>query len=99
MRFKLYNTFDGGSDVISMYDAYVEVRELGHVFAVALAERGHRTKDSDLMNGLAAYHLLKLEGESARLDAAHGMVMKDITDEMFKRTQEVVSEIVSETKK
>ena len=99
MRFKLYNTFDGGSDVIGLQDAYAEVRELGHVFAVALAERGHKTKDSDLMNGLAAYHLLKLEGESARLDAAHGMVMKDITDEMFKRTQEVVSEIVSETKK
>jgi hypothetical protein len=99
MRFKLYNTFDGGTDVISLYDSYAEIRELGHVFAVALAERGHRTKDSDLMNGLAAYHLLKLEGESARLDAAHGMVMKDITDEMFKRTQEVVSEIVSETKK
>ena len=99
MRFKLYNTFDGGSDVISLDNAYAEIRELGHVFAVALAERGHETKDSDLMNGLAAYHLLKLEGESARLDAAHGMVMKDITDEMFKRTQEVVSEIVSETKK
>ena len=99
MRFKLYNTFDGGTDVISLHDAYAEVRELGHVFAVAMAERGHETKDSDLMNGLAAYHLLKREGESARLDAAHGMVMKDITDEMFKRTQEVVSEIVSETKK
>ena len=91
MRFKLYNTFDGGSDVISLYDSYAEIRELGHVFAVALAERGHRTKDSDLMNGLAAYHLLKLEGENARLDAAHGMVMKDITDEMFERAREIAS--------
>ena len=99
MRFKLYNTFDGGSDLISLYDAYAEIRELGHVFAVAMAERGHETKDSDLMNGLSAYHLLKLTGENARLDAAHGMVMKDITDEMFKRAQETVSEIVSETKK
>jgi len=91
MRFKLYNTFDGGSDVISLDNAYAEIRELGHVFAVALAERGHKTKDSDLMNGLAAYHLLKLEGESARLDAAHGMVMKDITDEMFERAREIAS--------
>ena len=91
MRFKLYNTFDGGTDVISLHDAYAEVRELGHVFAVAMAERGHETKDSDLMNGLAAYHLLKLEGESARLDAAHGMVMKDITDEMFERAREIAS--------
>jgi hypothetical protein len=91
MRFKLYNTFDGGSDLLSLYDAYAEIRELGHVFAVAMAERGHKTKDSDLMNGLAAYHLLKLEGESARLDAAHAMVMKDITDEMFERAREIAS--------
>ena len=91
MRFKLYNTFDGGSDLISLDNAYAEIRELGHVFAVALAERGHKTKDSDLMNGLAAYHLLKLEGESARLDAAHAMVMKDITDEMFERAREIAS--------
>ena len=91
MRFKLYNTFDGGSDLISLYDAYAEIRELGHVFAVAMAERGHETKDSDLMNGLSAYHLLKLEGENARLDAAHAMVMKDITDEMFERAREIAS--------
>ena len=91
MRFKLYNTFDGGSDMISLYDAYAEVRELGHVFAVALAERGHETKDSDLMNGLSAYHLLRLKGENARLDAAHDMVMKDITDEMFERAREIAS--------
>ena len=91
MRFNLYNTFDGGSDMLSLYDAYAEVRELGHVFAVALAERGHETKDSDLMNGLAAYHLLRLKGENARLDAAHDMVMKDITDEMFKRAREIAS--------
>ena len=91
MRFKLYNTFDGGSDVISLHDAYAEIRELGHVFAVALAERGHETKDSDLMNGLSAYHLLRLKGENARLDAAHDMVMKDITDEMFKRAREIAS--------
>ena len=91
MRFKLYNTFDGGSDMISLCDAYAEVRELGHVFAVALAERGHETKDSDMMNGLSAYHLLRLKGENARLDAAHGMIMKDITDEMFKRAREIAS--------
>jgi len=37
------------------------------------------------------HNLLKLEGESARLDAAHGMVMKDITDEMFERAREIAS--------
>ena len=91
MRFKLYNTFDGGSDLISLDNAYAEIRELGHVFAVAMAERGHETKDSDLMNGLSAYHLLKLKGENARLDAAHAMVMKDITDEMFEWAREIAS--------
>lgn len=91
MRFKMYKTVNGGTAMLSLYDAYAEVRELGHVFAVALAERGHETKDSDLMNGLSAYHLLRLNGESARLDAAHGMVMRDITDEMFKRARELAS--------
>ena len=91
MRFKMYKAAYGSTQMISLYDAYAEIRELGHVFAVAMAERGHETKDSDLMNGLAAYHLLKLEGESARLDAAHDMVMKDITDEMFNRAREIAS--------
>jgi len=91
MRFKLYNTFGGGSDVLSLGDAYAEIRELGHVFAVALAERGHETKDSDMMNGLSAYHLLRLKGESARLDAAHDMVMNDISSVMFKRAREIAS--------
>ena len=91
MRFKMYKAAYGSTQMLSLHDAYAEIRELGHVFAVAMAERGHETKDSDLMNGLAAYHLLKLEGESARLDAAHGMVMKDITDEMFERAREIAS--------
>jgi hypothetical protein len=91
MRFKLYKTISGGTAMIGLHDAYAEIRELGHVFAVAMAERGHETKDSDLMNGLSAYHLLKLKGENARLDAAHGMVMKDITDEMFERAREIAS--------
>jgi len=37
------------------------------------------------------HNLLKLEGESARLDASHGMGMKDITDEMFERAREIAS--------
>ena len=91
MRFKMYKTAYGSTQMIGLHDAYAEVRELGHVFAVAMAERGHETKDSDLMNGLSAYHLLRLKGENARLDAAHAMVMKDITDEMFERAREIAS--------
>ena len=50
-------------------EAIEYVRELGHIYAVALAEKGHNIDDkSDLMNGLAAYYLLKLEGEMVALD-------------------------------
>jgi hypothetical protein len=87
MRFKMYKTVYGGTGVINLDNAYGEIRELGHNFAIALAERGHETKESDLMNGLAAYHMLKLEGENARLDAAHKLVMRDITDIMFDRAR------------
>lgn len=87
MRFKMYKNVNGGTEMISLDNAFAEIRELGHNFAIALAERGHDTKESDLMNGLAAYHMLKLEGESARLDAAHKMVMRDITDIMFERAR------------
>ena len=86
MRFKMYKT-PYGTGMISLENAYDEIRELGHNFAVALAERGHGVKESDLMNGLAAYHMLKLEGENARMDAAHKLVMRDITDIMFERAR------------
>lgn len=87
MRFKMYKTAYGATGMISLENAYDEIRELGHNFAIALAERGHETKESDLMNGLAAYHLLELEGENARTDAAHKLVMRDITDIMFERAR------------
>ena len=87
MRFKMYKNADGGTDVINLDNAFAEIRELGHVFAVTLAERGHDIKESDLMNGLAAYHMLKLEGANPRLDAAHKMVIKEITDVMFERAR------------
>jgi hypothetical protein len=83
----MYKTIDGATGLISLDNAYAEIRELGHNFAVALAERGHDTKESDLMSGLAAYHMLKLEGENPRLDAAHRTVMRDITQLMFDRAR------------
>ena len=87
MKLTMYKNVDGGTSMISLDNAFAEIRELGNTFAIALAERGHDTKESDLMSGLAAYHLLKLEGESARLDAAHRMVMREITDAMFERAR------------
>lgn len=83
MRFTMYKNVNGGTSMISLDNAFTEIRELGHNFAIALAERGHDTKESDLMSGFAAYHLLKLEGENPRLDAAHRMVLREITDIMF----------------
>jgi hypothetical protein len=87
MKLKTYKNVDGGTSMISVDNAFAEIKELGHNFAVALAERGHETKESDLMNGLAAYHTLNLKGENARCDAAHSLVMSVITEEMFNRVR------------
>lgn len=88
-KFKMYRGINGSTQMISFDGALDELRELGHNFAVGLAERGHRTSESDLMSGLAAYHILDLKGTSPRLDAAHDMVTKHITDVMFERAQEI----------
>jgi hypothetical protein len=85
MKLTMYKNVDGGTSMISQDNAFAELRELGHNFAIALAERGHETKESDLMNGLAAYHTLKLEGMYPRVDAAHRIVLREITDIMFVR--------------
>jgi len=90
MKLTMYKNVDGGTSMISLDNAFAEIRELGNTFAIALAERGHDTKESDLMSGLAAYHMLKLEGENPRLDAAHRIVLREITDIMFERARAAV---------
>ena len=87
MKMTMYKNVNGGTSMISQDNAFAEIRELGHNFAIALAERGHDTKESDLMSGLAAYHILKIEGENPRLDAAHRIVLREITDIMFERAR------------
>lgn len=82
MKFTTYKNVDGGTSMISQANALSAIRELGHTFAVALAERGHDTKESDLLSGLAAYHMLNLKGENPRLDAAHRSVVREITNAM-----------------
>ena len=53
------------------------LRELGHIYAVALAERGHNIDDkSPLMNGLAAYYMLDLSGEFKELDESVDKVVR-----------------------
>ena len=55
------------------------VRELGHVFATVLAERGHKIDErSPLMNGIVAYEMLSLKGLDESLDKAVDSVMRII---------------------
>lgn len=59
------------------------IRELGHIYAAALAERGHEVKDhNDLMNGLVAYHYLDLKGEFEELDREVESVLKVAYEEV-----------------
>lgn len=90
MKMKTYRNADGGTEMISEDNAFAAVKEIGHVFAVAMAERGHKTEDSDLFNGLAAYTVLNLAGENARFDAAYKMVMDAISKEMCERAKRAV---------
>jgi len=83
MDFATYETGDGGVQMITVDEAFRELCELGHTFAVALAELGHDVPHGDLMNGLAAYATCELSGESARLDAAHSLILKRVTDIAF----------------
>jgi hypothetical protein len=85
MKLATYKNANGGITMMSEDSALDEIRALGKVFTVALAERGKDSNESDLMAGLAAYTMLNLKGESARTDAAHRLVMRTITDEMFAR--------------
>lgn len=62
------------------------IKELGHIYAVALAERGHNVKESsDLVNGLVAYHYLDLKGEFEDLDREVESVVKSVYDGVLAR--------------
>jgi hypothetical protein len=60
------------------------LEELGHIYAVALAEYGHNIDDeSPLMNGLAAYYMLKLKGEFKELDEAVDIICRIVYEEII----------------
>lgn len=62
------------------------LRELGNIYAVALAEKGHNVDDkSDLMNGLAAYYMLDLAGEFEELDESVDAVVRIIYEEVRRK--------------
>jgi len=60
------------------------LEELGHIYAVALAERGHNVDDKSLlMNGLAAYYMLNLKGEFKELDEAVDAICRIVYEEII----------------
>ena len=89
MKFTMYKNSQGEAVMISYDDAFEVVRELGHTFCVSMAELGHDIEEqTDLMKGLAAYHILDLKGENPKLDTAHDIVMREATDAMFEQLQD-----------
>jgi uncharacterized protein YutD len=65
------------------------VRELGHIFAVAVAEKtGKKVKSkSDLMNGLVAYDQLNLKGEREDLDKAVDKVLRIVYETVVEQIE------------
>lgn len=62
------------------------LKELGNIYAVALAEKGHNIDDkSDLMNGLAAYYMLDLKGEFDELDESVDAVVRIVYEEVRRK--------------
>lgn len=75
---------------IALEEATQMLRELGNIYAVALAERGHNIDDeSDLMNGLTAYYMLDLEGEFEELDGSVDKVARIIYEEVRSKLEEM----------
>lgn len=71
---------------MTLEEATQMLRELGNIYAVALAEKGHNVDDkSDLMNGLAAYYMLDLAGEFNDLDDSVDKVVKIIYEEVRRK--------------
>lgn len=66
------------------------LRELGNIYAVALAEKGHNVDEkSDLMNGLAAYYMLDLKGEFDELDESVDSVVRIAYEEVRRKLSSI----------
>jgi hypothetical protein len=64
------------------------IEELGHIYAVALAERGHNIDIfTPICNGLAAYFMLKLEGEFDYLDEAVDVICRIVYEGVREQLQ------------
>lgn len=66
------------------------IEELGHIYAVALAERGHNIDNkSPLMNGLAAYYILDLKGEFDSLDDSVDKIIRIVYEEVRRKVSHI----------
>ena len=66
------------------------LEELGHIYAVELAERGHNVDNkAPLMNGLAAYYMLNLKGEFDYLDDSVDEIVRIIYKEVVKKVSPI----------
>lgn len=64
--------------------------ELGDIYAVALAERGHNIDTfTPVFNGLAAYFMLKLEGEFDYLDEAVDVICRIVYEEVRRKVSPI----------
>ena len=75
-------------------DAIKMLRELGEIYATALAEKGHNIDEkSPLMNGLAAYYMLGLRGEFEELDEGVDLILKVVYDLVKEKLGNAKSEV------
>lgn len=66
------------------------IEELGHIYAVALAEKGHNIDNkSPLMNGLAAYYILDLKGEFDSLDDSVDKIIRIVYEEVRRKVNHI----------
>lgn len=89
IRMYTYRNDLNAMQMMSSDTALEVIRELGRTFADGLSQidKPAPADTSDLWNGLAAYHLLEMAGENARLDCAHKAVVKMVTDMSYERAK------------
>ena len=84
-----YRDVNGVLQMMSNDTCMEVLRTLGRTFADEMREINKPVDhESALMNGIAAYHILRLEGENARLDAAYKRVLKLVTDAAFEMVKQ-----------
>lgn len=92
MRLTTYRDADGALQMMSDETCLLVIRRVGRSFIEGLEkiEKAPSAPRSELMDGIAAYIMLKLEGENAAVDAAYRRCIKMVTDAAFELAKETV---------